>query len=120
MLGTHKINYMLIDQRYTLRRNKAHSLLEFRELCEHAQCAWYIDLGYILYFYCFSQHFTSIPFYLVVYSIYTNACTVVNYLFASVTYRDNRNIIIFSHLDHANNLRLLIRFQHSHCEIWML
>ena len=72
-----------------------------------------MDLRYILYFHCFSEHFTSIPFYLVVYSTYTSACTVVNYPFASVTYRDNRNIIPFSHLDHADNLRLLIRFQHT-------
>ena len=70
-------------------------MLEFRELCEHAQCARYMDLRYILYFYCFSEHFTSIPFYLIVYSIYTSACTVVNYPFASVTYRDNRNPILY-------------------------
>ena len=88
-------------------------LLEFWELCEHAQCTQYMILRYIPYLYCFSEHFASIPFYFVVYSIYTRACTVVSYPFASVTYRDNRNITPFSHLDHADNLRLLIRFQHQ-------
>ena len=44
---------------------------------------------------CFSEHFASIPFYFVVYSIYTRACTVVSYPFASVTYRDNRNLILY-------------------------
>ena len=62
-------------------------------MCEHAQCAQYMDLRYILYFYCVSEHFTSIPFYLVVYSIYMSACTIVNYLFASFTYRDNQDPI---------------------------
>ena len=32
MLGTHKINYMLVHQRYTLRRNKAHFHHEIRML----------------------------------------------------------------------------------------
>ena len=45
--------------------------------------------------YCFPEHFTSIPFYFVVYSIYTRACTVVTHPFASVAYRDNRNLIPF-------------------------
>ena len=68
-------------------------MLEFWELCEHVQCTWYMILRYIPYFYCFSEHFASIPFYFVVYSRYTGACTVVSYLFASVTYRDNQNLI---------------------------
>ena len=72
-----------------------------------------LNLRYIFYYYCFPEHFTSIPFYFVVYSIYTRAFTVVTHPFASVTYRDNRNIIPCSpNLDHADNLRLLIRFQH--------
>ena len=70
-----------------------------------------LNSRYIPYYCCFPEHFTSIPFYFVVYSIYTRACTVVTHPFASVTYRDNRNIILFSYLDHAHNLRLLIRFQ---------
>ena len=45
-------------------------LLEFWELCEHAQCTRYMILRYIPYLYCFSEHFASIPFYFVVYSIY--------------------------------------------------
>ena len=72
-----------------------------------------MNLRYILYFHCFPEHFTSISFYFVVYSIYTTVCTVVTHLFASVIYRDNRNIILFSHLDHAHDLHLLIRFQHK-------
>ena len=58
-----------------------------------------LNLRYIPYYYCFPEHFTSIPFYFVVYSIYMRACTVVTDPFASVAYRDNRNIILFSHLD---------------------
>ena len=50
---------------------------------------------YIPYYYRFPEHFTSIPFYFVVYSIYMRACTVVTHLFASVAYRDNRNLIPF-------------------------
>ena len=72
-----------------------------------------VILRYIPYFYCFSEHFASIPFISVVYSMYTRACTVVSYPFASVAYRDDWNIIAFSHLNHADNLHLLIRFQHS-------
>ena len=67
-------------------------MLEFWELCEHAQC---MILRYIPYFYCFSEHFASIPFYFVVYSIYTRVCTIVSYPFASVTYRDKRNLILY-------------------------
>ena len=57
------------------------------QLCEHAQCARYMNLRYIPYFCCFSEHFTSIPFYFVVYSIYAS------HPFASGPHRDNRNII---------------------------
>ena len=71
------------------------SLLEFWELCEHVQCTWYMISRYIPYFYCFSKHFASIPFYFVVYSIYIRACTVISYLFASATYRDNHNLILY-------------------------
>ena len=70
-------------------------MLEFWELWEHAQCTRYMILRYIPYFYCFSEHFASIHFYFVVYSIYTRACTVISYPFASVTYRDNWNLIPF-------------------------
>jgi hypothetical protein len=51
--------------------------------------------------------FTLIPFYFVVYSIYTRSCIVVTYPFASVPPRDNRKSILFC-LDHANDLRLTI------------
>ena len=54
-----------------------------------------LNLRYIPYCYCFPEHFTPIPFYIVVYSIYTRACTVVTHPFASVTYRDNRNLILY-------------------------
>ena len=70
-------------------------MLEFWELCEYAQCAWYMNLRYILYFYCFPEHFTSISLYFVVYSIYTRVCTVATHPFASVTYRDNRYPILY-------------------------
>ena len=72
-----------------------------------------MNLRYIPYLYCFSEHFTFISFYLIVHSIYTRTCTVVTHPFASVTYRNNQNIILFSHLDHAHNLCLLIWFQHQ-------
>ena len=70
-------------------------MLELWELCEHAQCTRYMILRYIPYFYCFSEHFASIPFYFVVHSIYMRVCTIVSYPFASVTYRDNRNLILY-------------------------
>ena len=54
-----------------------------------------LNLRYISYYYCFPEHFTSIPFYFIVYSIYTSACTVVTHPFASVAYRDNRKLIPF-------------------------
>ena len=57
-------------------------------------------------------HFASIPFYFVVYSIYTTGCTIVSYPFASVAYRDNPESYSLSCSDHMNNLSLLIRFQH--------
>ena len=67
-----------------------------------------MNLRYIPYLYCFPEHFTFISFYFIVHRIYTRACIIVTHLFASVTYRDNQNIILFSHLDHAHNLQLLI------------
>ena len=89
------------------------TLLEFWELCEHAQYTRYWIWRYIPYYYCFPEHFTSIPFYFVVYSIYTRACTIFTHPFASVTYRDNRKSHSQSCPDHANSRSLLIRFQHT-------
>ena len=43
----------------------------------------------------FSRAFYVYPLYFVVYSIYTRACTIVTHPFASVDYRDNRNLIPF-------------------------
>ena len=71
-----------------------------------------LNLRYIPYCYCFPEHFTSIPFYFVVYSIYTRACTVVTHPFVSVSHRDNRKSHPQSCPDHANSRSLLIRFQH--------
>ena len=71
-----------------------------------------MSLRYILYFYCFPEHFTSISFYFVVYSIYTRVCTVVTHPFVSVPHRDNRKSHSQSCPDHANSRSLLIRFQH--------
>ena len=81
-----------IGWHFTLKRNVSVGIPGAVWACAMCLVHWF---KYILYFYCFSEHFTSIPFYLVVYSIYTNACTVVNYLFASVTYRDNRILLSF-------------------------
>ena len=67
---------------------------------------------YILYSYCFPEHFRSISFYFVVYSLYTRVCTVVTHPFASGPHRDNRKSHSLSCPDHTNNLSLLIRFQH--------
>ncbi|KIJ93828.1 hypothetical protein K443DRAFT_643422, partial [Laccaria amethystina LaAM-08-1] len=54
------------------------------KLCEHAQCARSSDSRYILHLDCFPGYFSIIPFYFVVYSIYTRPCNVVTYPFASV------------------------------------
>ena len=73
-------------------------LLTLSPLGVHSEKQWEckdLNLRYIPYYYCFPEHFTSIPFYFVVYSIYMRACTVVTHTFASVTYRDNQNLIPF-------------------------
>jgi hypothetical protein len=78
------------------------------KLCEHAQCARSSDSRYILHLDCFSGYFSIIPFYFVVYSIYTRPCNVVTHPFASAPPpRDNRKSILFC-LDHTNDLRLTI------------
>ena len=69
-----------------------------------------LNLRYIPYYYCFREHFTSIPFYFVVYSIYTRACTVVTHPFASVTYRHNQNPILYLVLIRWTNYACCINF----------
>ena len=93
-------------------------MLGFLELCEHVQCARYMNLRYIPYFYCFPEYFTSIPFYFGVYSIYTRACTIVTHPFASVTYRDNRTFPILSWSREQSTLTdsiPIIHIQLFHC-----
>ena len=61
IIWKNKVNGTCFRKPHTLPYHQI-QLLEFWELCEHAQCTRYMILRYIPYFYCFSEHFAFIPF----------------------------------------------------------